>query len=263
MGRRIFLFGIVLALLLFGASGAGAASTFSDPAGDATGGATDITGVGVSNDSSGNVTFSLTTNRTVFTSDDVVAIALDTDKNASTGVGGFDYAIGVAASGALLLKANGTTFTPVTAQTLQATNNNMTVTINRSELGNTTGFNFLLRSTLISNSAAVDDAPDTGFYTYDLGLKPVLNTLAAHFSPARPKHGHVFRLASTQLRLGDGSVVQADSITCIATLNGKRLAGRCAWHIPANARGKRLVVVLTAHYQGATATFTPWRFRVG
>jgi hypothetical protein len=264
MCRRIVLVAGMLGLLLVGASGADAAAMFTDPTGDATGGATDITGVAVSNDATGNITISLTTNRTVFTSDDIVAIVLNTDKDASTGVGGFDYGIGVGALGAVLLKANGTTFTRVTSQTtLQATNNNMTVTINRSDLGGTTGFTFAVRTSLVSNQAAMDSAPDTGTYAYDLGLKPVLNTLAARFSPAKPKAGHVFRLAATQLRLEGGTIVKADSITCVATLNGKRLAGRCAWHIPANARGKRLVVVLTAHYQGATATFTPWRFRVG
>ena len=100
-------------------------------------------------------------------------------------------------------------------------------------------------------------------FSYDLDLKPVLDTLAAKFAPAKPKHGKVFRLATTNLRLDDGTVVKADSITCVAKLNGKRLAGRCSWRIPANAKGKRLVVTLTAHYQGVSATFSPWRFRVG
>jgi hypothetical protein len=65
------------------------------------------------------------------------------------------------------------------------------------------------------------------------------------------------------LRVEDGTIVKADSITCVAKLNGKRLAGRCSWRIPAIARGKRLVVTLAARYKGASATFTPWRFRVG
>lgn len=263
MSGRIFLLTAMLAALLVGVSSARAAATFTDPTGDATGGAADITQVGVSNDSNGNITFSLTTDRTAFTSDDIVVIVLDTDKNASTGVGGDDYAIGMTVSGDILLQAAGTTFTPVAATTLQATNNNMTVTINRSDLGRTTGFVFAVLSRLISNDAAADRAPDSGTYTYDLALKPMLNTLAARFSPAKPKAGHVFRLATTRLRLEDGTVVKADSITCLAALNGRRLPGRCVWHLPTNARGKHLVVYLTAHYQGATATFTPWRFRVG
>jgi hypothetical protein len=259
--RRIVLLGALLALVLVGASGAGAAATFTDPTGDATGGGADMTQATVSNDSAGNITFAFTIpNRTTFSATDTLAIVIDTDRNASTGSSGFDYGIVVDASGARLVHWNGTNFVPSPQTTLTTANNGMTITVNRSELGNTTGFNFGAQTLL--SGAASDTAPDTGSWSYDLGLKPVLNTLAARFSPGRPKAGHVFRLAATQLRLEDGSVVKADSITCLATLNGKRLAGPCAWHIPANARGKRLVVYLTAHYQGATATFTPWRFRV-
>jgi hypothetical protein len=261
LSRRIFLFGAMLALPLVGASNAGAAQTFTDPAGDAAGGGADITQVDVSNDATGKITLAFTIpNRTTFSSTDTLAIVFDTDRNASTGSSGVDYGIVVTASGARVVHWNGTTFVPSAQTTLTTANNGMTISVNRSELGNTTGFNFLAE-TLVGSTAS-DVAPDTSSWSYDLGLKPVLNTLAASFSPAKPRAGHVFRLAQTQLRLEDGTVVKADSITCIATLNGKRLAGRCAWHIPRNARGRRLVVVLTAHYQGATATFTPWRFRV-
>ena len=73
-----------------------------------------------------------------------------------------------------------------------------------------------------SNAAAVDSAPDTGSWTYDLELKAVLNTLAARFSPAKPRAGKAFRLAETTLRLEDGTTVKADSITCVAKLmNGR------------------------------------------
>ena len=251
----------MLALSLMGASGAGAAQTFTDPAGDAAGGGADITQVDVSNDAAGNITLAFTIpNRTTFGSTDTLAIVFDTDRSASTGSSGFDYGIVVDASGARIVHWNGTTFVPSPQTTLTTANNGLTITVNRSELGNTSGFNFGAE-TLVSGTAS-DVAPDTGSWSYDLGLKPVLHTLAARFSPAKPRAGHVFRLAQTQLRLEDGTVVKADSITCLATLNGRRLAGRCSWHIPASAHGKRLVVYLTAHYQGATATFTPWRFRV-
>jgi len=262
LGRRMLPLAAVLALLLLGASGAGAATTFTDPAGDAVGGATDITQVAVSNDFDGNITFALTTDRSAFTSDDLLVIELDTDKNPATGTKSVDYAIVVTSSGAALVRGTGTGFMSVAAPTLSSANNGMTITVNRSDLGGTTGFAFAFVSTLHSNAAAVDSAPDTGSWTYDLELKPVLNTLAARFSPAKPRAGKAFRLAGTTLRLEDGTTVKADSITCLAKLNGKRLTGRCSWRIPASARRKRLVVVLTAHYRGASATFTPWRFVV-
>ena len=261
MGRRIIVLGAMVALLLFGASGAGAASTFTDPQGDAVAGAADITQVVVSNDLDGNVTFAVTiADRTTFTPDDLLFIFLNTDKNTSTGVAGIDYAIVVTSAGAALVRASGTTFAPAPQTTLTLADNNKTIKINRSEVGDTTGFAGLVVTGLDSNDAADDAA---GPFAYDLELKPVLDTLAARFAPAKPKHGKVFRLATTNLRLDDGTVVKADSITCVAKLNGKRLAGRCSWRIPANAKGKQLVVTLTAHYQGVSATFTPWRFRVG
>jgi hypothetical protein len=261
LGRRIIVFGAMVALLLFGASGAGAASTFTDPQGDAVAGAADITQVVVSNDLDGNVTFAVTlADRTTLTSDDLLFIFLNTDKNASTGVAGIDYAIVVTSAGAALVRASGMTFAPAPQTTLTLADNNKTIKINRSELGDTTGFAGLAVTGLDSNDAADDAA---GPFTYDLELKPVLDTLAAKFAPAKPKHGKVFRLATTNLRLDDGTVVKADSITCVAKLSGKRLAGRCSWRIPANAKGKQLSVTLTARYQGVSATFTPWRFRVG
>lgn len=261
MGGRIILLGAMLALLLFGASGAGAASTFTDPQGDAVAGAADITQVVVSNDLDGNITFAVTlVDRTTFTSDDLLLILLNTDKNTSTGVSGVDFVIGAASTGAVVLRASGTTFAPAPQTTLTLADNNKTIKINRSELGDTSGFVGVAVTALDSNEAADDTA---GPFTYDLELKPVLDTLAAKFAPAKPKHGKVFRLATTNLRLEDGTVVKADSITCVAKLNGKRLAGRCSWRIPANAKGKQLSVTLTARYQGVSATFTPWRFRVG
>ena len=265
MGRRTVLLAAIVAALVLGAGGAGAATaTFTDAQGDAIGGAADISQVVVSNDFDGNVTFAMTIpNRPTFTADDFVVILLNVDRNAATGNNGFEYAIVVDGTKAELVQWNGTAFVLVTAPTLNAANNNMTVTINRSDLGKTVAFTFFVRSALESNSTASDGAPDTGSWTFDLDLKPTLNTLAATFSPAKPKAGKAFRLASTTLRLDDGTTVKAGSITCVAMLNGKRLAGRCSWRIPANARGKRLVVTLTARFKGAKATFTPWRFKVG
>lgn len=264
MGRRTILLAAILALLVLGASGAGAATTFTDPAGDPTGGAADITQVAVSNDPDGNITFALTTNRTAFTDDDIVGIGLDTDKNSSTGPSGVDYVIILGNGIPLLLRptSTGTGFEQAPG-TLIASPNFMTVTVNRSDLGGTTGFVFAVFSGLLSTDAAEDDAPDNGVWVYDLELTPVLDTLAARFAPAKPKAGKVFKLSTTILRLEDGTAVKADSITCVAKLNGKRLAGRCSWRMPKNAKGKLLVVTLTAHYKGATETFTPWRFRVG
>jgi hypothetical protein len=264
LSRRIIVSGVLLGLLLFGASGAAAAETFTDPQGDATGGAADITQVDVSNDFDGNVTIALTIpNRTTLTPDDRLFVFLNVDKDSSTGFGGLDYAIVIDSEGATLVRAAGSSFASAPQTTLTVTADRKAITINRSELGDTRGFAFGVLSGLDSSDSAEDMAPDTGTATYNLNLKPILDTLVARFLPAKPKHGKPFRLSGTTLRVEDGTVVRADSITCVAKLNGKRIAGRCSWRIPANARGKRLVVTLTARYKGASATFTPWRFRVG
>ncbi|MFL5980840.1 MAG: hypothetical protein ACJ74R_03930 [Gaiellaceae bacterium] len=264
MSRRVFLLGALIALLVFGASGAGAAATLTDPQGDAVGGAADITQVVVSNDLDGDITFAVTLpDRPTFTADDLLFIFLNTDKDAATGIpGGIDYAVVVDSNGGTLLRASGSSFAPAPQTTLTLADNGKTIRVNRSELGNTVGFLFAVASGLDSNESADDTAPDSGTAVYDLTLKPVLDSLVARFSPAKPKHGKPFRLAGTTLRLDDGTVVKGTT-TCVAKLNGKRLAGRCSWRIPASARGKRLVVTLTARYQGVSATFTPWRFRVG
>ena len=264
MGRRLILLAAVLGLLLLGATGAGAAGTYTDPQGDAVGAAADITQVDVSNDLDGNITFALTLpDRTSLGPDDFLIILIDADNNASTGTTGSEFAIVVDASGAAFLRAANSSFTPATASTLTGSNGGKTVRINRSDLGNTTVFAFYALSALDSDDNAGDDAPNTGVYLYTLELRPELDSLAARFSPARPKAGKPFRVASTSLRLEDGTDVKADSLTCVAKLNGKRLAGRCSWRIPRNAKGKRLVVTITARYRGASATFLPWRFRVG
>jgi hypothetical protein len=265
LGKRIMLLAAVASVLVFGATGAGAATTFTDPQGDAPGGVADITQVVVSNDYDGNVTFAITMpNRTSLTGDDIVLILLDTDKNVSTGTNGVEFAIGVASGGPVLLRATGTEYEPVNATTLTTADGNKTVRINRSELGGGAGFVFYLYSTRAANLDVGDDAPDgTAAWLYDLNLTPVLESILARFSPAKPKAGKVFRVAGTSVRLDDGTDVKPDSIRCVARLKGKRLAGNCSWRLARTAKGKQLVVTITATYKGVTETFQAYRFRVG
>ena len=261
MGRRTFLAGAIAGLLLLFAPGA-AAATYTDPQGDAQAGAADITRLDVSNDVDGNITFELTfANRTALGPGDTIHIFLNSDNDSTTGQFGLDYVIVVQATGADLLRASPPSFAPAPHPTLTSANGGRTIRINRDDLGESRGFTFFVQVLVDRNVG--DEAPDTAAFLYTLALKPVLDSLAARFSPARPKAGKLFRVASTSLRLDDGNDVRAERITCIARVNGKRLAGRCSWRIPANARGKRLVVTITARYRGASATFEPWRFRVG
>jgi hypothetical protein len=254
-------FGALLVCVLVTAGGAAGAATLTDPAGDAVGGAADITQVAVSNDEAGNITFAFTLgDRAALTPDDLLLILLDVDRDAMTGFNGIDFGIAVTTDGAVLLRAApGSTFAPAPQPTLRTEDNGKTVVINRSDLGETRGFVFAAATALESNADAEDATLLLG---YDLGLKPVLENLTARFSPAKPKAGRPFRLRTSSLRLDDGSIVHADAVTCVAKIGGKRLAGGCSWRIPKSAKGKRLTITLTARYEGVSATFSPRVFRV-
>src|SRR5688572_15484729 len=66
---------------------------FADAAGDSAG-APDVTTTTVSNNSAGVITFRITLpNRTALNANDLVFVGLDTDRNQSTGLEGFDYVL--------------------------------------------------------------------------------------------------------------------------------------------------------------------------
>lgn len=264
MGRRIMLLAVAVGMLLFGAAGAGAANdtSFTDPTGDSGTGA-DFTTIRASNDYDGNVTFVLEfANRSTLTGDDFVSIFMDTDKNQSTGRFGIDYAIGVATSSVFIVRGTASGFETVPSTTLRVSADRKTITANRSDLGNTSGFIFFLFSD-VGNTAG-DEAPDGDqAYQFDLKLAPVLESITARFSPAAPRAGRVFRVASAQLVTDEEETVTPERLTCTATLGGKRLKGTsCRWTLPRTAANKQLVVRITGRYKGATATFQPYRFRV-
>jgi hypothetical protein len=149
--------------------------TFTDPAGDS-GNAPDITTVTVSNDDAGTITFAVTlANRASLSSEDMVLILLDADQNASTGSGGFDYAIGATAMGSVLLGWNGSDLAAASAPTLTASASSgvLTVRINRSDLHGTSGFVFGLGATGDGGDTVSEIA---GPWTYQLVLGTTTTT---------------------------------------------------------------------------------------
>jgi hypothetical protein len=98
------------ALALAGA--AAADQTYTDASGELAGSA-DISTVAVANNpTAGTLTFTVTTNYTAaFDGNTLFGILMDTDNNASTGLGGFDYLVAVSNQGALAI-ATATRSTP-------------------------------------------------------------------------------------------------------------------------------------------------------
>jgi hypothetical protein len=262
-----------LALLVVLPAGAGSSrstagsQTYSDRTGDSAD-AADIATVTVSHDDAGLLTFAFTyANRAPgLTGDDLLGLFLDTDRNPQTGDAdlGADYLIVFSApqqAGGLFRWQN-TQFGETPQTTFRATPDGLQFQVNRSELGNTAAFDFGAATVRESNDSA-DGFPDNSLATYQL-VRPQIRSVAPRYSPANPRAGRRFSVPGATVRLTSGQNVAPSAITCTARLAGRalRAVGRCAWRIPANARGKRLVVRVTVTYQGQRRTAAPRTFRV-
>jgi Ca2+-binding RTX toxin-like protein len=147
----------------------GVPKVFNDPAGDNEAGqAPDITTVTVDNDAAGLIKLAITVaNRTALTSADAYLIFFDTDRNAATGdpsVGGADYVILVDGSDQTISLArwNGAwQGVPPPASLNAHWSGGPVVEINRSDLGNTAGFRFVIGAfTTVGAADYADVAPD-------------------------------------------------------------------------------------------------------
>jgi hypothetical protein len=274
--NKLFIFAAAAALALLVALPAGAgparstagSQTYTDPTGDSTD-AADIVSLTVSNDDAGLLTFAFTyANRPAgLTGDDTVIILLDTDRNAQTGAPnlGADYGIGFAASqrAAGLARWQNNDFQDTPQTTLRATPDGVQFQVNRSELGGTGAFDFVIFTGRESTETG-DDLPNADpLPTYQL-VFPQIRSVTPRYSPAIPRAGRRFSVPGATVRLTNGQNVAPSAITCTARLAGRALrpVARCAWRIPANARGKRLVVTVTVTYQGQRRTAAPRAFRV-
>jgi Tol biopolymer transport system component len=233
------------------------AQTFADPAEDS-GNAPDITTVTVSNDGSGTITFQVTVpNRSALASGDQIVIGVDADRNQATGSsGGLDYAIELGASGATLLCLGGSNPVAATAPTLSSsfTAGVLAVAIHRSDLNETSGFDFKIASTGDGGATVGDEAPNSGgFWSYQLtgvaNAPPITRTGLIAFDSNRNRNG----ASDIWLMQADGTHQQ--QLTHISGVNaaptwspdGKRIAflstrGGRALHIyviGANGKGLR------------------------
>ncbi len=253
-----------LALVVPLSAGAAGSKTFTDATGDA-GGAPDFQRFVVSNTNTGLIRLEIAyANRTALQADDGLFIAIDSDRNRTTGdPDGADYLILLDGStqGAGLGKWDGTTYDfDVPQTTFKA--DGRALEVNRSELGNTTRFDFVAGSFGGDTEDFAPDAVDQ-VYSYELDFTPELRSLVATFTPKQPTAGKVFAVAGVRVQT-DTAVVRPDRRTCTSKLAGRTLRpiGRCRWRLPKNAKRKQLVITIRITYKGVSATAQPYRFRV-
>ena len=268
--RRLLVVAIATGAALFALAGsAGANGRYADKTGDS-GSAPDISGAEVSADSAGQLTFRVAASNV--SGDAAVGLFVDSDANPLTGntlAGGVDYFfIVVPSQGAYDFgRWNGSDWdfdTPHSTVRVLGGSSGIVVSVNKSELSNTSQLNFVAM-TLAGNGNS-DMAPDDGLWNYDLAAGgPDIREILVQSAPANgPRAGKKFAVAVTGIRLPQTNVtdpVQPESYNCTATLAGRKLTGTgtggCTFAIPKKkARGKQLVVNVSVAYEGATKTQT-------
>jgi hypothetical protein len=260
-----------LALLAFAGS-AGANGRYADKTGDS-GSAPDISGAEVSADSAGQLTFRV--NAANVSGDVAVGLFVDSDANPASGnvaIGGVDYFFIIAPSERVYDFGRWTGGdwdfdTPSSTVRVTAGSSGYAISVNRSELSNTSQVNFVAMTlTGDGGDGKSDLAPDDGLWNYDLAAGgPDIREILLQAAPANgPRAGKKFAVAVTGIRLPQTNVtdtVQPESYSCTATLAGRQLAGTgtggCTYAIPKKkSRGKQLVVKVSVVYEGVTKTQT-------
>jgi hypothetical protein len=252
-------------------------ATYDDSTGDG-GTAPDIKTVVVSNDPNNQITFRINTSSLATPSNVQFLAGLDTDQNAGTGNQGDDYGFiaDLSAGRAAVLKWDGTQFSAVSAGTATVTTDSggITFTINASDLGGTTGFNFWALSSDGGNTSAghYDAAPDNGRWNYLLGPASQLTLkLQGFLAPKKVKAAKTLTTAMIAARSDTGATVGSDAqVQCQAAIGSKPLkltfsgfvtasgvsAAICEWRVPRTAHRKTIRGTETITYQGASITQT-------
>jgi hypothetical protein len=282
----IALFGaVVIALPAAALGGADRATSNSQSFADSVGedaNAPDITGIDVSNNDAGLITFHIKiSNRPAFTSDMTMLMWLDTDANASTGdptLSGTDYAIELDPGAVGLFKWNGTTYDPAPSQTSLTyayDASGATINVSAADLGATKHVNFVVAavSGLTTDAsgnpdftnAHTDAAPDPGhgLYGYDVLTKLTLAQTAFTTSPKPAKAGSRFTATLAATESDTAGPVTSGTVTCTATIKGVRLpathslangVASCFWKLPKTSKGKTLIGKITITVKGTTLT---------
>ena len=262
---------------LVAAAPAGATGKYTDKSGD-NGSAPDLTGVNVSGDTtSGQIVFQIS-GVNLSTSDDYPTfVDIDSDSNPLTGDigdGGADYEFAVGGESYGFWHYTGSDWVDASYSTVRifGSHSLLNVSVNKSELGNTSDFNFSVTTADWPNRH-FDSAPDDGMFNYSLDDGgPKIESLTLATTPtAGPKAGKKFVVTPTGLTLPpSGATLQStpapESYTCQATLNGRTLKGAgiggCTFKIAKKkTKGKTLKVTVTVQYEGESKAF-PYTFKV-
>jgi hypothetical protein len=198
-------------------------------------------------------------NTLLLSEDDAVLLFIDADRASTTGVfEGFEYTIQTAGSlGELVLaRWDGSQFVRVAAPSLVKvweSGGKMTFRIARADLGNTQGFLFFAATETLPAEDPFDDSAPDGIATFSYTLSsPHIASLQPRFAPAAPRAGRAFSVAGVTAVLETDESVRATSFRCQATLGGRALRGTgpggCRFALPRTAKGKQLVVAITATF---------------
>jgi hypothetical protein len=248
--------------------------TYADKSGDS-GSAGDITGIDVAADkASGQMIFRLAGSNLSTSSNDLTFLFIDSDANPLTGnVGllGADYGFAVDDTSYEFMHWNGSGWAEAPNSTVRVMGggSSLMVSVNRSELGNTSDVNLWARSFNVVDKKS-DTAPDDGVYNYSVDANgPDIQSVDLKTAPAvGPKHGKKFVVTPTGLKLPAGGPIAdqpPDSYSCTAKLGQRALrgsgTGACTFALPKKSRGKQLRVSVTVNYEGASKSFT-YSFKV-
>ncbi len=259
----------VAALALMVGGAASGASTYADATGDS-GAAADMTSIAVANDDAGTITFrvSIANRPSAFNADDLVVVAIDSDRNSGTGdTDGMEYAALLGSGGSTLLKWDGTTYSQFSHGPISGSYSAgvAQISLGKADIGNVASFDFYaVTLTNSDNPADADGAPENGNFTYTLTVPVTMESANAVFAPAAPRTGKVFAVAGVVVHLSDRTSAKASSFACTGKLAGKTLKplSKCRWKLPKKSKGKKFVVVVSLTYKGERGTLTPYSFKV-
>jgi hypothetical protein len=248
--------------------------------------APDITSVGVSNTSNGVITFRVAiANHTTLPPRSRIAVLFDLDRRQATGFSGFEYAFSheIDDRGQALVKferwdAVNLEFDllPTTGLVSEFSNGVYTLHIPRARLQNPLVFEFGMYAAALNlaapNKSAVDDAPNTELWSYELvGLPaPRLTTPRLLVRPAQPVAGRSFTVQAVVRRSDSSETVTSGSVSCTARIGTTKLRARggfgdgraqCVVSVPRTAKGKTLRGTLTVRAAGASLS-RPFSYRV-